>query len=515
MLPHNQSKSSTTSSEKLHILSQKMHLKMEAAISAIATEIFSRMISFLTKKCKDKTSVDEKLERLEQLLLRIHAVVDEADVRYITNPSMVKHLKLLVESMYRGYHILDIVRYKPFWERIMHEEARSLSSPPSAFTSPIPIKRSRTSSHAKSGLSEKSNDLQGMVEDLEDIIANMSEFVVLLGGMDRYRRPYDTYLYTDNFMFGRHAEKQHIINILLQGPAGQHGAPMVLPVIGGCRVGKKTLVSHVCKNERIKSLFSSILFINGESIWSIHPEIFRSDRTLVVVEFDTDVNDDDWAKFYSAARCRAVEGSKVIIISRIKNLARFGTVNAVFLNTLRHEEYIYLFKRLAFGSIDEKDYPQLASVANEIAVVLGGSLITANVVADLLRRNHDVKFWLRVLRRFKGMVDNNLSMYGKHPKDMLENERSIDITTFIASCPSSLRLMPPRVERGDSSPNQKLDYVPFGDLITGSRTISSDQFVLVAWESRLPPYTKLVADVHIAEVKHESSISTRKRRSII
>ncbi|KAL6905468.1 hypothetical protein ACP4OV_003069 [Aristida adscensionis] len=477
---------------------------MEAAISAVASDIISRMVSFLLKRYQDNRAIDEKVQRLQQLLLRIHVVVEEADGRYITNPSMIMQLKLLVARMYQGYHALDMFRYKSLFEGITYEDST---------TSSIQLKRSRTILGSIKSFSD-SNDLQSTLENVENAVANMTEFVILLGGCERHcRRPYDTYLYIDKFLFGRHVEKQQIINTLLQSH-GHHGGPVVLPIIGGIRVGKKALVSHVCENDRIRSYFSSILFVNGDSIWRIDHEKFSNERILVVIEFLTDVDDDDWVKFYSTLTSMAAEGSKVIVISRIENLARFGTVKAVILNSLSLEEYRYLFKTLAFGSTDEKDYPPLASVANELAVVLGGSLITANVIADLLRMNHDLQFWLRILRRFKGMVDSNLSKYGDHPKHMLENEQPIDITAFLPSRRSSLRLMPPRVEREDS-PKQKLVHVSFGDLIAGRAAIPIDRFVLVAWESRIPPYTRLVADITCVAENHECSTSLRKRRSNI
>jgi hypothetical protein len=70
----------------------------------------------------------------------------------------------------------------------------------------------------------------------------MAEFVILLSGCESMmiRRPYDIYLYIDNFMFGRQTEKQQVINFLLQH--NPLGSPSVLPVIGGRLVGKKTLV---------------------------------------------------------------------------------------------------------------------------------------------------------------------------------------------------------------------------------------------------------------------------------
>jgi hypothetical protein len=72
---------------------------MESAISAILGELISRAISFLVKKCSDKDSMDQKLEKLQQLLLRIHAVVEEADGRYVTNPMMLMQLKTLADSL--------------------------------------------------------------------------------------------------------------------------------------------------------------------------------------------------------------------------------------------------------------------------------------------------------------------------------------------------------------------------------------------------------------------------------
>ncbi|KAL6642534.1 hypothetical protein ACP70R_020715 [Stipagrostis hirtigluma subsp. patula] len=481
---------------------------MEAAISAIAGDLFGRLISFLINKCTDKATIDEKLERLQQLLLRIHAVVTEADGRYITNPWMLMQLKLLVASMYRGYHILDIFRYKSLVENIAHDEVRS--SLHTRLTSSIPLKRVRAIT-ATTRIFSESDDLHHVLENLEAAIANMSEFVLLLVGCESMsRRPFDTYLYIDNFMFGRHIEKQQVITTLLQNPEHHD----VLPVIGGYRVGKKALVGHVCNNDRIRSYFASILFINGESICRrIEQAKLSNERTLTIVEFLTDVDDDDWLKFYSNLVATTAKGSKVIIISRIRNLARFGTTKTVFLNSLSHEEFSYLFKKLAFGSTDEKDYPHMVSIANELAILLGGSLIPANVVADLLRTNLNIQFWLRILRRFKGMVDNNLSRYGEHPKNILENERPIDLTSFISSCHGSLRLMPPRVERDKDCPKRKPPNVSLGDLIRGC-TIPKGEFMLVAWESRIAPYTKHVC-VAACTDDNGCRTSARKRRSII
>ncbi|KAF2912513.1 hypothetical protein DAI22_10g016900 [Oryza sativa Japonica Group] len=475
---------------------------MEVALSAIASDLINRLTSFLMKKYMESTSIDDKMKRLKELLLRVHIVVEEADRRCITNPMMLMQLKMLAESMYRGYYMLDTIKYKSPKD----EEVRKLC------TMSVSLKRSRTIFDTP-GSPADDNELEIVLNNLEAAISNINEFVVLLVGCEHVcRRPYDTYLYTDNFMFGRHAEKQQIINILLQNPC-QQGGPLVLPIIGGCRVGKKTLVSHVCGDERIRSYFRSILYINGDNMWGMEHTKFKRERTLIVGEFFTDIDEDDWVKFYCTVSQMTDRGSKVIIISRIGKLARFGTVKTVRLNSLSQEEYSYLFKMLAFGSIDEKDHPKMAMVANDLAVVLGGSLITANVVADLLRRNHDFQLWNSVLQRFKEMVKSNLSKYGEHPKDIIEKEHPIDITRFGSSYRTRLHLMPPRVER-DDSPNRKKPSLLFRDLIAGCAAIPDGDFELVTWESRIPPHTKYVQSaVAFVNGKNGCTTSTRKRRS--
>jgi hypothetical protein len=64
---------------------------MEALISAVLGDIISRAISAVVEKCreqttaKDHTTTEEDLQRLHQLLIRISAVVEEAEGRRVTN----------------------------------------------------------------------------------------------------------------------------------------------------------------------------------------------------------------------------------------------------------------------------------------------------------------------------------------------------------------------------------------------------------------------------------------------
>jgi len=84
---------------------------MDLAISAVTGDLASRFISFLMNKYVDHLYSEQKVERLQQLLLRVHTVVEEADGRHITNSCMLMQLKTLSAAMYQGYHVLDNIRY--------------------------------------------------------------------------------------------------------------------------------------------------------------------------------------------------------------------------------------------------------------------------------------------------------------------------------------------------------------------------------------------------------------------
>ncbi|KAM0852236.1 hypothetical protein ACQ4PT_051883 [Festuca glaucescens] len=332
---------------------------MELAISAVTSELVSRFISFLANKYHShRTYSEEKqVERLQQLLLRAHTVVEEADGRYITNFRMLAQLNMLAEAMYRGYWTLGAFRYRPLQETPMEEE-------------------------------------------------------------------------------------QKLLNFMLQH-SSPGGAPAVLSIIGARAVGKRTLVSHVCKDERVSSHFSSILHLNGDSFRTIadHGSIL-SGKILVVVEVVSDVDEDNWAKFCSTVASME-GGSKVIILSRLINSEKLGTVEPIFLDTLPYEEFNYLFKTLAFGSVDLVEHPALARIADEMTRELQSdwSLVAANLPADVLRRNLNLHFWLCMLSRMRRIVQRNFSMFGEHPKFLVQRCHQVDVSDFLLHPASSLRIV--------------------------------------------------------------------------
>ncbi|KAF8678612.1 hypothetical protein HU200_046231 [Digitaria exilis] len=240
---------------------------------------------------------------------------------------------------------------------------------------------------------------------------DMKELVMFLSCYSPTRRePYSGHLWLANRMFGREAEQEKIIRFLLEPEPSGTESLGVLPVIGRARVGKSTLVEHVCLDERVRRHFSLIVFFlgegdiedDGENGIVKHRDLdSAAGKSLVVIELDGDVEDKTWWRRTVAALKgrRTTPVSKIIVTSRSEKIASFGTTQALEMKLLPREAYWYFFKTIAFGSTDAEDQPELASVLMEMADLLNRSFISANLFGGLLRANPCSQFWQRERRQ--------------------------------------------------------------------------------------------------------------------
>ncbi|VAH99918.1 unnamed protein product [Triticum turgidum subsp. durum] len=208
-------------------------------------------------------------------------------------------------------------------------------------------------------------------------------------------------------------------------------------------------------------------------------------RILIVVEIDSDVDEKDWTTFYSYVASMD-GGSKVIILSRLKKMEKFGTMNPIFLNVLTYEEFSYLYKALAFGSANLGEHLQLVQIEDRFARELQSrwSILATNLFADVMRTNLNVHFWLSILSRCRRLVDRNLSMFGEHPKLRLEKGLPIDVTDMVLRPASPLQFV---WNSSNNVPVKELPQVTFTELLVDLKP--KMQATVVRFESRIPPYT--------------------------
>jgi hypothetical protein len=354
------------------------------------------------------------------------------------------------------------------------------------------------------------------------MIIDVEELVVFLASYPRLnRQPYSMHLELGNCMFGRQMETQLVINFLLHTQS--HGSKEldVLPIVGPGKVGKTTLVAHVCKDQRVLDHFTEILFLRDHDLTGVdlanfrqgyameHPNCVsnsnKDGRLLIIVELVGHLNEDAWNRFYSACTRDMSSSTKIIVTSQSDNIIQFGTTQVLSMDYLSHEAHWYFFKTLTFGSTDPKMHPRLACLAMEIASLLKGCFISANMYACLLRDNFDIRLWCKVLAFTRWLINKNISKFGGHPFDLVNQKRPMFLGRMVTSCEDTMLYGEYQCSSQDEVPKIRLQ-----DLMCGS-VKAHGKFEILEWRSRIPPYHSFV---NICEIPDVKTTSAKRKRSV-
>lgn len=368
---------------------------MEVVFAAIIGEIASRSISFLFEKYSMQTAPsmeDQLLHNLQRLLLRVRIIVEEAEASDIINHAMVHLPNILRKEMYRGYFIVDSIRCQASGEE--GSKVYNVSHPfaPSKFNSAKRLFFSTSETHIQ-------KEMLQVLNNLNNIIVDTSEFIRFLKSCPPlYRQPYNMHLILEKCMFGHQMEMERIMNFLMLVEPPSEKYVSVQPIVGQAKVGKSTLVAHVCNEERVCNYFTQILFIteydlkvrglttfkDGGFVIHQNSSMNENERTLAIIEFPEDIDEDAWKQNLASATCLE-SVVRIIITSRSNKIINFGTTEALILNLLPPEAYWYFFKVLTFGSADPMDHSKLESIAMDICKGLNGSFIHAHILSRFLR----------------------------------------------------------------------------------------------------------------------------------
>ncbi|CAL4966593.1 unnamed protein product [Urochloa decumbens] len=433
-----------------------MDFTKDVVVPAALSEILSRIFSFLFDNLATRPAPgarDAHRRRLEQLLGNIGSMVEEAEGRHITNHQLLSHLKALTVGMYRGRFALEVTDLDDATNAAAGDiddadavddctdtAAAAAAAGKRSFalcSSFNRAKRCRVTrlilSAGAGGRNAAARDsterLAAVVEELEGLTRDyMSQFIMLVQGYPRkVHRPVTTTLYMDRCVFGRHVEKERIVDFLLRrSPPNRAPFLSALAVVGAKKVGKTTLVKHACDDERVRGHFAAIEWFETpavvraggapeQTVWeSGGPEylagvrrilaeprfaVAGAERSLLVFEDAWPMDESEWAALAASPTSAAFAGggSKLLFTCRDGDVARIGTAEPVVLETLRQEEYWYYFKAFAFGGADPRDHPRVAAVAREISGHLERTFLDARVLGTLLRANFDARFWRKVL----------------------------------------------------------------------------------------------------------------------
>uniref|UniRef100_A0A0D9WV01 NB-ARC domain-containing protein n=1 Tax=Leersia perrieri TaxID=77586 RepID=A0A0D9WV01_9ORYZ len=502
---------------------------MDILFSAILGELASRSLSLLIDRCSSKlmpSSMEEKIQRLQRMLLRLAVIVEEAEGRRITNYAMLRKLNMLRQDMHKGYYLLDTFRLQQTHE----DDDNKVSHNTLALSNFNFTKRARVSIGSRR-YGDK-GELDQMIDKLEiSMDDDMVEFVLLLNNYpSMHRQPYTTYMFMEKCMFGRQMEMENFIKFLLQPEFPNSDNLGVLPIIGPAKVGKSTLVAHVCYDERVCNHFSRIIFLSDsdfrEEKTLLTQRLRDGGRLLVVVELADDVGHDEWTRMYSSCRSCISAGSKIIITSRSEKIAKLGTTHPLHIKFLSREAYWYFFKVLAFGSSNPEDHPKAASAAMMIFnsyfdmewyMNFAGPFLELSNLAGLVQTSLYQGSCLSLRERVKLCLT-------KHARDKVTNKYLITAGSGDSRLKSNCIFIPRINETvhyyceiydhcrvGLAHDQEEAPEFDMQDVLS-ERVAPHGRFDVVMWRSHLPPYYSYIYSCEIHEYRPVTNCTTELRQ---
>ena len=222
-------------------------------------------------------------------------------------------------------------------------------------------------------------------------------------------------------------------------------------------------------------------------------------KLLIVIELLEDVDEETWNRLlHCSSQGSMPGGSRMIVTSRSEKIARLGTTPVLRLKCLPIEAYWYFFRTTLFGSDDPGQYPELTSLAMEMANLMQGSFMFANVGAVVLRENFSARSWRRALSRTREYMDKNVSLFGEYPDDIKPTSWDHPRVTWsiVQERPDKYCMLYDIYERGSQ---EEVPEIPFSDMLAGCAH-PRGEYEILFWKSRIPPYLSYVCKCEIRDM---------------
>ncbi|XP_044359748.1 putative disease resistance protein RGA3 isoform X2 [Triticum aestivum] len=230
-------------------------------------------------------------------------------------------------------------------------------------------------------------------------------------------------------VYGRDQDRDLVISKLTSKESAAEKNLSVLAIIGYGGIGKTTLANVVFNDSAVSNHFDARLwvYVSGyfdqakimhrmlESLTGDdrHENIkglkelqgtlesaLKSKRVLLVLDdMWEDRQQQKWDELLTPLLSSDVPGNKILVTTRKPSVAKLiKATDQISLNGINEDDFWDFFKECAFGDENYKVEPRLKKIGKDILVQLKGNPLAAKSVAKLLRKNHTVDFWRRILK---------------------------------------------------------------------------------------------------------------------
>ncbi|KAJ9697505.1 hypothetical protein PVL29_009363 [Vitis rotundifolia] len=409
-----------------------MEVVGESVLSAAVEVLFGKLASPDLLKFARQEEVIAELEGWKRELRMIYEVLDEAEEKQITKPSVKEWVDDLGDLAYDMEDVLDEFATEELRCRLMADRLHQVATTskvrsliPTCFAGFNPVSEVKFNIEMGSKIMKITWRLDNISRRKAELGLEGSEKFASGAAASTWQRPPSTSLINEP-VHGRNEDKKVIIEMLLKDESGESNFG-VIPIVGIVGMGKTTLAQFIYKDDEIVKHFeprawmcvsdeSDVENLTKKILNAVSPDEIRDwdDFNQVQLKLSKSlagkkfllVLDDVWniksyeqwnqlrGPFKSGAR-----GSKIVVTTRDTNVASLMRADNYhhFLRPLSHDDCCSVFVENAFESKNVDEHPNLKSIGEKIAQKCSGLPLAAKMVGGLLRSNLQVEAWKRVL----------------------------------------------------------------------------------------------------------------------
>ncbi|RVX04570.1 putative disease resistance RPP13-like protein 1 [Vitis vinifera] len=322
---------------------------------------------------------------MEITLLTVYTVLNDAEVKQITNPPVTKWVEELKHVVYEAEDLLDEIATEALRCKMESDSQTSATQVWSIISTSL--------DSFGEGIESK---VEGIIDRLE-FLAQQKDVLGLKEGVGekRSQRWPSASLVDESGVYGRGGSKEEIIEFLLcDNQRGNEAC--VISIVGMGGLGKTTLSQLVYNDERVDTHFD--LKSWDPNLLQVRlKESLNGKKFLLVLDDVWNENYNNWDLLHTPLKA-GFKGSKIIVTTRSEKVALIMRATRIHhLGQLPFEDCWSIFAKHAFGSGDSSLHPKLEAIGKEIVGKCNGSPLAAKILGGILYCKVAEEEWENIL----------------------------------------------------------------------------------------------------------------------
>ncbi|XP_028782692.1 putative disease resistance RPP13-like protein 1 [Neltuma alba] len=371
---------------------------------------------------------DDLRRKLLVILISVDKIVEDAEERQYRDHRVKQWLDELKDEVFKAQDLLDDIASEASRQKLDAEFQTVVINKVRGFF-PAFVNQIRFDKKIKSGIKQVLNNL--------DILMKQNEILGLRerpsagdhsgGNKKVYKRLLTTRLIDESNIYGRDADKERIVEILLSQNRGcRNQLPMdVIAVTGMGGMGKTTLAQLVYKDQRMKDQFQhrawvcvsqefDVIQVTKAILHSLNcptgelhdfhsyqlklKEMLMGKKFFLVLDDVWNENCQIWEVFTAPLK-NVVPQSKILVTTRNGRVAEVMCCASTYhLKPLEDRDCWDLFAKHAFNNQHYGADQDLIQIGREIVNKCGGLPLAIKTLGSLLHRKLSLQYWDKILK---------------------------------------------------------------------------------------------------------------------